>query len=144
MFKDHRILRCNMAETNHVIHWNIPFVNYFSFCAFSFDHYVVCPSSIYGFWFPLWYFQVLFSNNINGMNETTHLISKRSITSHLICILCMCTKTTVILLNRNLSKSKMIVKVNYIQLGSRRIIIECASLVSDHHCLWLKQEIAEI
>jgi hypothetical protein len=61
---------------------------------------------IYGFWFPLWYFQVLFSNNINDMNETTHLISKRSITSHLICILCMCTKTTVILLNRNLSKSK--------------------------------------
>ena len=28
-----------------------------SFCSFSFDHCVVCPSSIYGFWLPLWYLQ---------------------------------------------------------------------------------------
>jgi hypothetical protein len=27
-----------------------------SFCTFSFGHYVVCSSSIYGFWLPLWYF----------------------------------------------------------------------------------------
>ena len=26
-----------------------------SFCPFSFGHCVVCPSSIYGFWLPLWY-----------------------------------------------------------------------------------------
>jgi hypothetical protein len=26
-----------------------------SFCTFSFVHYVVCSSSIHGFWFPLWY-----------------------------------------------------------------------------------------
>ena len=25
------------------------------FCPFSFDHCVVCSSSIYGFWLPLWY-----------------------------------------------------------------------------------------
>ena len=30
-----------------------------SFCPYSFDHCVVCPSSIYGFWFPLWYLQTL-------------------------------------------------------------------------------------
>jgi len=36
------------------------FVNrYFSFCTFSFIHCVVCFSSIYGFWLPLWYFQTL-------------------------------------------------------------------------------------
>jgi hypothetical protein len=29
-----------------------------SFCPFSFDHCVVCPS-IYGFWLPLWYLQTL-------------------------------------------------------------------------------------
>ena len=28
-----------------------------SFCSFSFGHCVVCPSSIYGFWLPLWYLQ---------------------------------------------------------------------------------------
>jgi hypothetical protein len=28
-----------------------------SFCTFSFGHYVVCSSSIYGFWLPLWYLQ---------------------------------------------------------------------------------------
>ena len=31
-----------------------------SFCTFSFDHCVVCSSSIYGFWLPLWYLQTLF------------------------------------------------------------------------------------
>ena len=30
-----------------------------SFCTFTFGHYVVCPSSIYGFWLPLWYLQTL-------------------------------------------------------------------------------------
>jgi hypothetical protein len=30
-----------------------------SFCTFSFGHCVVCPSSIYGFWLPLSYFQTL-------------------------------------------------------------------------------------
>ena len=30
-----------------------------SFCTFSFGHCVVCSSSIYGFWFPLWYLQTL-------------------------------------------------------------------------------------
>ena len=28
-----------------------------SFCIFSLGHYVVCSSSIYGFWLPLWYLQ---------------------------------------------------------------------------------------
>ena len=28
-----------------------------SFCPFSFGHCVVCSSSIYGFWLPLWYLQ---------------------------------------------------------------------------------------
>jgi hypothetical protein len=31
----------------------------FSFCTFSFGHCVVCSSSIYGFWLPLWYLQTL-------------------------------------------------------------------------------------
>ena len=30
-----------------------------SFCTLSVDHCVVCSSSIYGFWLPLWYFQTL-------------------------------------------------------------------------------------
>ena len=30
-----------------------------SFCPFSFGHYVVCPSSIYGFWIPIWFLQIL-------------------------------------------------------------------------------------
>jgi len=32
-----------------------------SFCTFSFRHYVVSSSSIYGFWLPLWYLQTLFN-----------------------------------------------------------------------------------
>jgi hypothetical protein len=30
-----------------------------SCCTFSFSHCVVCSSSIYGFWLPLWYLQTL-------------------------------------------------------------------------------------
>ena len=36
-----------------------------SFCAFSFGHCVVC-SSIYGFWFPVWYLQTLLVDYIKS------------------------------------------------------------------------------
>ena len=40
--------------------WCVCFVDRcLSFCPFSFGHCVVCPSSIYGFWLPLWYLQTL-------------------------------------------------------------------------------------
>jgi hypothetical protein len=32
---------------------------YLSFCTFSFGHCVVCSSSVYGFWLPLWYLQII-------------------------------------------------------------------------------------
>ena len=31
-----------------------------SFCAFSFGHYVVCSSSMYGFWLPLGIFKLFY------------------------------------------------------------------------------------
>jgi len=34
-----------------------------SFCTFSFGHCVVCSSSIYGFWLPLWYLQNLLKSS---------------------------------------------------------------------------------
>ena len=34
-----------------------------SFCTFSLGHCVVYSSSIYGFWFPLWYLQTLLSSD---------------------------------------------------------------------------------
>ena len=34
-----------------------------SFCTFSFGHFIVCSSSIYGFWLPFWYFQTLLKTN---------------------------------------------------------------------------------
>jgi hypothetical protein len=36
---------------------------FLSFCTFSFDHCVVCPSSIYGFWLHLWYLQILHTDD---------------------------------------------------------------------------------
>jgi hypothetical protein len=36
-----------------------------SFCTFSFGHCVVCSSSIYGFWFPLWYLQTLLKDMLD-------------------------------------------------------------------------------
>jgi hypothetical protein len=44
--------------------WYVCFVDRcLSFCTFSFGHYVVCSSSIYGFWLPLWYLQILLCPN---------------------------------------------------------------------------------
>ena len=49
-----------------------------SFCAFSFDHCVVCSSSIYGFWLTLWYLQslllepwksLLFTNQLSNWED---------------------------------------------------------------------------
>jgi hypothetical protein len=37
-----------------------------SFCTFSFGHCVVCSSSIYGFWLPLWYLQTLLNIYLMG------------------------------------------------------------------------------
>jgi hypothetical protein len=36
-----------------------------SFCTFSFDHCVVCSSSIYGFWLPVWYLQTLLKDMLD-------------------------------------------------------------------------------
>jgi hypothetical protein len=36
-----------------------------SFCSFSFGHCVVCSSSIYGFWLPLWYLQTFHTYHRN-------------------------------------------------------------------------------
>jgi hypothetical protein len=41
-----------------------------SFCTFSFGHCVVCSSSIYGFWLPLWYLQTLLIIAKELMTET--------------------------------------------------------------------------
>jgi len=35
------------------------YVDYLSFCTFSFGRCVICSSSIYGFWLPLWYLHTL-------------------------------------------------------------------------------------
>ena len=35
------------------------------FCTCSFGHYVVCSSSIYGFWLPLWYLQTLLNKKFD-------------------------------------------------------------------------------
>jgi hypothetical protein len=47
------------------------------FCSFSFGHCVVCSSSIYGFWLPLWYLQTLLTQCWLPIS------TKRTITSHL-------------------------------------------------------------
>jgi hypothetical protein len=40
-----------------------------SFCTFSFGHYFVCSSSIYGFWLPLWYLQTLLITDLKNMSK---------------------------------------------------------------------------
>ena len=47
-----------------------------SFCTFSFGHCVVCSSSIYGFWLPLWYLQTLLKSVTNWGQPTVKLVNK--------------------------------------------------------------------
>jgi hypothetical protein len=62
-----------------------------SFCTFSFGYYVVCSSSIYRFWLPLWYLQTLLTTvlffmkwtEVTGENQTVyrgHLPTGRNLT----------------------------------------------------------------
>jgi hypothetical protein len=56
-------IRCNkvfipsfQVRVTRSFAWCVCFVDRcLSFCTFSFGHCVVCSSSIYGFWLPLWY-----------------------------------------------------------------------------------------
>jgi hypothetical protein len=41
-----------------------------SFCTFSFGHSVVCSSSIYGFWLPIWYLQTLLKQTQTKNSDT--------------------------------------------------------------------------
>ena len=43
-----------------------------SFCPFSFGHCVVCPSSIYGFWLPIWYIQTLLPYLSGGVKSPSY------------------------------------------------------------------------
>jgi hypothetical protein len=59
---------------------------YLSFCTFSFGHCVVCSSSIYGFWLPLWYLQTLLMfmmflstlNNISAISWRSVVLVEKS------------------------------------------------------------------
>ena len=54
-----------------------------SFCTFSFGHCVVCSSTIYRFWLPLWYLQTL----LNMLFISVHcsvLYLEHAFTEHLI------------------------------------------------------------
>ena len=55
-----------------------------SFCTFSLGHCVVCSSSTYGFWLPLWYLQTLLITN-SKLKKHTDQTRKWRICSCLLC-----------------------------------------------------------
>jgi hypothetical protein len=44
-----------------------------SFCTFSFGHCIVCSSSIYGFWLPLWYLSVISHERGKCLRQVEHI-----------------------------------------------------------------------
>ena len=72
-----RLTRC-------LVLWVMFCKSLFAYLSFFFGHSVVCSSSIYGFWLPLWYLQALRTLDLGYMNtwlgiyvlnlEYTHLI----------------------------------------------------------------------
>ena len=56
---------------------------YLSFCTFSFGHCVVCSSSIYRFWLPLWYLKTLCTKTKkNKIKNTTQYVLETTIRRH--------------------------------------------------------------
>jgi hypothetical protein len=48
----------------------------FVLCTFSFGQYIVCHSSTYGFWQPLWYLQTVLTTKLNvkiPINKQLHI-----------------------------------------------------------------------
>jgi hypothetical protein len=66
--------------TNVLYHWKKNIIDY-SFCTFSFGHCVVCSSSIYGFWLPLWYLQKIESISVN--KSVTSLCQSASLVNNI-------------------------------------------------------------
>ena len=52
-----------------------------SFRTFSFCHCVVCSSSIYGFWLPLWYLQTLLKDMLDCAQKISTLFGSNYFTS---------------------------------------------------------------
>ena len=61
--KSYNVLNYNNCSTDWSFPLSLCFVDRcLSFCSFSFGHCVVCSSSIYRLWLPLWYLQTLLVN----------------------------------------------------------------------------------
>ena len=54
----------------------IVYIELFVLCTFSFDHCIVCSSSIYGFWLHLWYLQTLLKSQLSFCFWNSQLIGK--------------------------------------------------------------------
>ena len=64
--------------SSHPVYSGVCIAKYLVFCVvfcgsllfrlFSFGHVIVCPSSIYGFWLPLWYLQTFLNCHIALIN----------------------------------------------------------------------------
>ena len=53
------VLYCGSCCLIFIFLCNVLWKTLLSVCPFSFAHGIVCPSSIYSFWLPLWYLQTL-------------------------------------------------------------------------------------
>ena len=60
---------------------------FLSFCTFSFSHCVLCFSSTYGIWLPLWYIQTLL---LTKFNPATPYWSGCSHATEWSCMSCIC------------------------------------------------------
>ena len=65
-----------------------------SFCSFPFGNCVVCFSSIYGLWLPLWYYQIIlnvhlcYTSSVFRCNEPDDTRDMISIICRVMCMLC--------------------------------------------------------
>ena len=61
------VLQCMSSDYPFVICWQLYRLSYFDLCLLitslvSFGHCIVCPTSIYAFWLPLWYLLAIVSS----------------------------------------------------------------------------------
>jgi len=60
-----------------------------SLCRFCFGHCIVCPSSIYEFWLPLWYLQTLLIRLVLYQHTTEVLLYFKPVYNMVLIIIAM-------------------------------------------------------
>ena len=109
-----------------------------SFCPFSFGHFVVCYSSIYGFWLPLWYLQTLLKT---GQHAGSNQVIREN--TRLVIIYRNCQTFPGVYMNQFWGDNYNLIHLQHVWMYVRQlnhVIVEQVMMTTIKHCkIWLDE-----